>query len=177
MHKTKGIGRYTGIKTMKLSGRSKDYICLVYAQDDKLYVPVENANVLSKYSGASDAAPKLSKLFTNEWSVTKKKAWLSVLELAKKILEDEAKRKAKKGYAFSPDDEESKKFDADFSYIPTDDQLRAIDEVKADMESHSPMDRLLCGDVGYGKTEVAARAMYKCIAAGKQVAFLAPTTH
>lgn len=176
VHKTKGIGRYTGIKTMKLSGRSKDYICLVYAKDDKLYVPVENANVLSKYSGASDAAPKLSKLFTNEWSVTKKKAWLSVLELAKKILEDEAKRKAKKGYAFSPDDEESKKFDADFSYIPTDDQLRAIDEVKADMESPSPMDRLLCGDVGYGKTEVAARAMYKCIAAGKQVAFLAPTT-
>lgn len=176
VHKTKGIGRYTGIKTMKLSGRSKDYICLVYAQDDKLYVPVENANVLSKYSGASDATPKLSKLFTNEWSVTKKKAWLSVLELAKKILEDEAKRKAKKGYAFSPDDEESKKFDADFSYIPTDDQLRAIDEVKADMESPSPMDRLLCGDVGYGKTEVAARAMYKCIAAGKQVAFLAPTT-
>lgn len=176
VHKTKGIGRYTGIKTMKLSGKSKDYICLIYAKDDKLYVPVENANVLSKYSGANDAPPKLSRLFTNEWSVTKKKAWLSVLELAKKILEDEAKRKSKKGYAFFPDDAQSKKFDADFSYIPTDDQLKAIDEVKADMENRHPMDRLLCGDVGYGKTEVAARAMYKCIAAGKQVAFLAPTT-
>ena len=171
-----GIGRFLNISSMEVDGETKDYIQVQYAGSDMLYVPVEQMDMVQKYIGGEDNPPKIHKLSSNEWKNTKAKAQASIEEMAKKLVEIYAKRKVAKGYSFSKDTVWQREFEDQFPYTETDDQLRCIDEIKGDMESPQPMDRLLCGDVGFGKTEVAARAVFKCLAEGKQAAVLVPTT-
>lgn len=176
VHENHGIGKYLGIKTLEVQGSSEDYLLIKYAGDDKLYVPTEQVDLIQKYVGMDDQAPKLHKLDSDNWAQAKARVKESVEEMAEELLELYAKREVAKGYAFSADTDWQQKFEADFPYQETPDQLQAIEEVKKDMESPQPMDRLLCGDVGYGKTEVAIRAIFKAVMDGKQVAFLVPTT-
>ena len=176
VHINHGIGRYLGVQTLQVAGVHKDYLVIQYAGADKLYVPTEQVRLLQKYIGSEDGPPKLYKLGGGEWARVKKKVKESVQELAEGLLELYAQRRLVKGYEFSPDTVWQGEFEDAFPYQPTPDQLRAIEEVKKDMESPRPMDRLLCGDVGYGKTEVAIRAAFKAIMDGKQVAVLVPTT-
>jgi len=176
VHINHGIGQYLGLESIQSEGVQKDYLALEYANKDKLYIPIEQMDMLQKYLGIEGQAPKLSKLGGNEWSRLKKKVSSSVQELAKELIELYAIRETTKGYAYPPDSIEQKKFEDAFPYEETEDQLRAIYEVKRDMENPQPMDRLLCGDVGYGKTEVAMRAVFKAVLEGKQVAVLVPTT-
>ncbi|MBF1163346.1 MAG: transcription-repair coupling factor, partial [[Eubacterium] sulci] len=153
-----------------------DYLKIKYSGTDLLYVPVEQMDIVQKYIGSEGIAPKVSKLSGDEWKVAKTRAKLAIAEMTEELIKLYADRKASKGYAFSKDTVWQKEFEAYFSYQETDDQLTSIEEIKKDMESNLPMDRLLCGDVGYGKTEVAARAIFKCISEGKQAAMLVPTT-
>ena len=176
VHVNHGIGRYRGVQTLQVAGVHKDYLVIQYAGADKLYVPTEQVRLLQKYIGSEDGPPKLYKLGGGEWARVKKKVKESVQELAEGLLNLYAQRQLVKGYQFSPDTVWQGEFEDAFPYQPTPDQLRAIAEVKRDMESPRPMDRLLCGDVGYGKTEVAIRAAFKAIMDGKQVAVLVPTT-
>lgn len=176
VHSVHGIGRYCGIKTLIKNGLKKDYLMLEYKGEDKLYIPVEKLELISKYSSSDGIAPKLNKLGGVEWHKTKLKARAKIEDIAGKLLTLYAERENSLGFAFKRDEEEQIQFEKEFIYEETDDQLRVIEEIKKDMEKASPMDRLLCGDVGYGKTEVAFRAIFKAIMSGKQVALLCPTT-
>ncbi len=176
VHKTQGIGQYIGVNTITTENVTKDYIKIKYRNDDVLYVPTDMLDNVRKYIGTGDIAPKLNKLGSKEWENTKRKVKSNLKEVAKDLIELYAKRQNSKGYAFSKDTPWQKQFEDDFPYTETDDQLRCIAEVKKDMEAQKPMDRLLCGDVGYGKTEVAIRAAFKAVMDQKQVAYLVPTT-
>jgi len=178
VHESYGIGIYCGIEQITSNGVSKDYINIKYAGTDKLYIPTDKIDRLSKYIGGSseDMNVKLSKLGSNEWSKTTAKAKASAKEMAKDLINLYAVRSRKPGFAFPPDDDYQQSFDDAFEYEETASQLEAIDDIKADMQLSRPMDRLLCGDVGFGKTEIALRAAYKAILGGKQVALLVPTT-
>ena len=182
VHEHHGIGRFAGIERMRVDGVDKDYIKICYAGNDSLYVPATQLDMVSKYIGGhgedEDGQPraKLSKLGGTDWSRAKTKARAAAKDLAKGLIALYAERQRRPGFAFSPDSPWQKEFEEAFDYEETDDQLRAIAEIKADMERSTPMDRLLCGDVGYGKTEVALRAAFKAVMDGKQVAILAPTT-
>ncbi|HRE48698.1 MAG TPA: transcription-repair coupling factor [Aggregatilineales bacterium] len=176
VHMEYGIGRFVGLQRRSLDGGTREYLALQYANDDMLYVPIHQADRLSRYVGADDAAPTLSRLGSSEWAQKKEAARRAAEEVAKELLDLYARRAAVKGHAFSPDSHWQAELEASFPYLETDDQLRALAEVKADMERPTPMDRLICGDVGYGKTEVALRAAFKAIMDGKQVAVLVPTT-
>ncbi|MFS8612948.1 MAG: transcription-repair coupling factor, partial [Planifilum fulgidum] len=176
VHVNHGIGRYMGIETLEVDGRHKDYLLIQYAGNDKLYVPVEQIELVQKYIGSEEKKPKVYSLGGSEWSKVKNRVRSSVKDIAAELIELYAKRQAAKGYAFSKDTPFQREFDAMFPYEETPDQLRSIEEIKRDMERDKPMDRLLCGDVGYGKTEVAIRAAFKAVMDGKQVAVLVPTT-
>lgn len=176
VHVNHGIGKYLGIETLEINGIHKDYMKIKYQGTDKLYVPVEQIHLVQKYVGTEGKEPKLYKLGGSEWKRVKRKVESSVQDIAEDLIKLYAEREAAVGYAFSPDTELQREFEAAFPYKETEDQLRSIAEIKKDMERPRPMDRLLCGDVGYGKTEVALRAAFKAICDGKQVAFLVPTT-
>ena len=177
VHEHHGIGRFAGIFKMPVDGIEKDYIKICYAGTDSLYVPATQLDLVSKYIGGGEDRPvKLSKMGGTEWAKTKAHAKAATKELAKGLIQLYAERQKLKGHAFAPDSPWQIEFEQNFGYQETDDQLRCIAEIKADMEKDQPMDRLLCGDVGYGKTEVALRAIMKCIMDGKQVALLVPTT-
>lgn len=176
VHDTHGIGVYAGIEQIAVEGVKKDYLHLKYAKGDKLYIPVDQMDSVQVYIGFGDKKPKVNKLGSIEWKKSKQKTKESVTDMAKELLEVYAKRRKAKGYAFSKDSNWTREFEGKFPYEETGDQLLAIEDVKGDMESDMPMDRLICGDVGYGKTEVAIRAAFKCIMDNKQVAMLVPTT-
>ncbi|MBE6082224.1 transcription-repair coupling factor [Acidilutibacter cellobiosedens] len=176
VHENHGIGQYIGIEQLNVQGIKKDYFTIKYAGNDKLYVPVDQMNLIQKYIGSDEAKPKISRLSNSDWTKTKNKAKKSIEDMAKDLLELYAKRETSKGFEFSKDNVWQGQFEEMFPYEETEAQLRSINEIKKDMEKPKPMDRLLCGDVGYGKTEVAIRAAFKAIMDGKQVAFLVPTT-
>ena len=176
VHENHGIGQYGGIEKLNIQGVIKDYLTINYRGNDKLYVPIDQMNLIQKYVGGEGTRPKVNKLSSSEWAKAKQRAKKAVEDMAKDLLELYAKRETQKGYAFSEDTVWQKQFEDSFPYQETDAQLRSIEEIKKDMEKPKPMDRLLCGDVGYGKTEVALRAAFKAIMDGKQVAFLVPTT-
>ena len=176
VHENHGIGRFIGIQQLKVQGEKKDYIKIKYAGGDLLYVPVEQMDLVRKYIGGDGSAPRVNKLSGGEWKAAKAKAKAAVAVLAKDLIDLYASRKLEKGYAFAKDSVWQKQFEDSFPYEETQDQLRATEEIKEDMEKPFPMDRLLCGDVGFGKTEVAARAIFKCLDNGKQAAVLVPTT-
>ncbi|MBO7217788.1 MAG: DEAD/DEAH box helicase [Clostridia bacterium] len=177
VHASHGIGIFEGINRITNSGITKDYIKIKYAKGDVLYVPVTQLDLVSKYIGtAEDGNIRLNRLGGQEWQKTRRRVRAAVKDMAKQLTELYAKRMAIKGHAFSPDTDLQNDFERRFEYEETEDQLRCINEIKNDMERSSPMDRLLCGDVGFGKTEVALRAAFKCISEGKQCAILVPTT-
>ena len=177
VHEVHGIGRFAGIQRMKVDGFEKDYIKICYAGTDTLYVPATQLDMVTKYLGTGeDTKVKLSKMGGTEWAKTRSRARAATKKLAKELITLYAERARLPGHAFSPDTPWQREFEDNFGYTETDDQLRCIEEIKADMESSVPMDRLLCGDVGYGKTEVALRAVMKCIMDNKQAAILVPTT-
>jgi transcription-repair coupling factor (superfamily II helicase) len=176
VHVNHGIGKYLGIETLVINGIHKDYLQIHYQGTDKLYVPVNQIDLVLKYVGSEGKEPKVYKLGGSDWKKVKKKVQSTVEDIADDLIKLHAEREAAIGYAFSPDGEMQSDFETSFAYRETDDQLRSIHEIKQDMERARPMDRLLCGDVGYGKTEVAIRAAFKAISDGKQVAFLVPTT-
>ncbi len=175
VHTVHGIGRYDGIKTLTVGGITRDYITIIYAGNDVIYVPADQLDRVSRYAGAAEQV-KLSKIGGTDWQKTKTRVKRAAKDMAKELIELYASRRRLPGYAFSPDSEWQRDFDAKFIYEETDGQLEAISEIKKDMEESYPMDRLLCGDVGFGKTEVALRAVFKCISEGKQAAILVPTT-
>ena len=177
VHDLHGIGRFVGIERMSTSGVMRDYIKIAFQGTDVLYVPATSLDVISKYiGGGQDTVIKLNRLGGTEWKKQKAKARASAKDMAKKLVALYAERSKLKGFAFPPDDDMQAAFEEAFEYDETDDQLKSIEEIKEDMQSSLPMDRLLCGDVGYGKTEVAMRAVMKCVLAGKQAAILVPTT-
>ncbi|MCI9245852.1 MAG: transcription-repair coupling factor [Clostridia bacterium] len=177
VHQTHGIGQFVGVNTITADNITKDYIKIQYRNDDMLYVPTSNLDTVRKYIGGGESSsPKLNKLGGKEWSATTSKVKKHLEEIAKDLVELYAKRQKVKGYAYTPDTPWQRQFEDSFPYAETEDQLRCIEEVKKDMEKDTPMDRLLCGDVGYGKTEVAIRAAFKAVMDQKQVAYLVPTT-
>jgi transcription-repair coupling factor (superfamily II helicase) len=176
VHTNHGIGKYLGVETLEINGLHKDYLHLRYAGNDKLYVPVEQIDQVQKYVGSEEKDPKIYALGGNDWKKVKKKVQSSVEDIADDLIKLYAEREASVGFAFSEDSNEQSEFESSFQYQETEDQIRAVAEIKEDMEKTRPMDRLLCGDVGYGKTEVAIRAAFKAIMDGKQVAILVPTT-
>lgn len=176
VHDTHGIGQYLGIKTLEVQGVHRDYLYISYRGNDTLYVPVEQFKLIRKYTSSNGKVPKVHKLGSAEWQKTKQKIKNKVDDLADELITLYSKRLTKEGFAFDKDNEMQKDFESEFPYELTIDQERSIEEIKADMELPRPMDRLLCGDVGFGKTEVALRAAFKAILSGKQVAFLCPTT-
>ena len=177
VHSTYGIGQFQGIQQLEIDDIIKDYIKINYAKGDTLYVPVTQLDLVSKYIGHGDESTvKLNKLGSGDWAKTKSRVRKAVRDMADELIKLYSDRMHKKGYAFSGDNEWQHDFEARFEYEETADQLRCIDEIKSDMERVVPMDRLLCGDVGFGKTEVALRAAFKCIADSKQCVLLAPTT-
>ncbi|MFA6940727.1 MAG: transcription-repair coupling factor [Clostridiaceae bacterium] len=176
VHINHGIGIYKGIKQLEVQGIKKDYLHIKYQGTDSLYVPVEQLDMIQKYIGNEGNAPKINKLGGNEWAKAKEKAKKCINEIAESLVKLYAIRSTVKGYSYSTDLEWQKQFEEEFPYEETPDQLTAAEEIKKDMESEKPMDRLLCGDVGYGKTEVAQRAAFKAVMDGKQVAVLVPTT-
>lgn len=177
VHNVHGIGVFEGIQALEMNKVKKDYIKIAYAKGDALYVPVTQLDLVSKYIGPGDNANvKVNRLGGGEWKKTKAKVRQSVKDMAKELIALYAKRMSTKGYAFSEDTDLQRDFELRFAYDETDDQLRCTEEIKRDMERPVPMERLLCGDVGFGKTEVALRAAFKCISEGKQCALLVPTT-
>ncbi len=175
VHTDFGIAKYMGLKTIKVSGRMRDCLHLNYANKDKLYVPIEEFNRVSKYSG-KDSVPRLSALGGSGWEKVKARTKKAIEDMAADLIEIYAVRKTRPGFAFGPDTTWMKQLEASFPYDETVDQQKAIRDIKVDMERAVPMDRLVCGDVGYGKTEVAIRAAFKAVESGKQVAVLVPTT-
>jgi transcription-repair coupling factor (superfamily II helicase) len=176
VHVDFGIGLFQGLVKATIDGVEREYLRVDYAGEDAVYVPIHHADRLSRYVGASERAPAVHRLGTQDWARVKQRAKKAALDIAKDLLALYAARQVVPGHAFSVDTEWQDELEASFPYIETDDQLRSIDEVKADMEKPVPMDRLLCGDVGYGKTEVSLRAAFKAVMDGKQVAVLVPTT-
>ncbi|MDT2801986.1 transcription-repair coupling factor [Vagococcus lutrae] len=176
VHVNHGIGKYIGMETLEMDGVHQDYMTIVYQNNDKLFIPVTQLDLIQKYVASESKTPKINKLGGTEWTKTKRKVASKVEDIADDLIQLYAAREAEKGFAFSPDDNLQAAFDNAFPYSETDDQLRSIQEIKRDMEKAKPMDRLLVGDVGYGKTEVALRAVFKAVRDNKQVAFLVPTT-
>ena len=174
VHETNGVGRYLGMVTRTVAGISRDYLRIEYSGDDRLYVPVESLDVITKYAGGE--APRLNRLGSGDWEKQKSRARRAVQDIAKELVVLYAKRKAAEGHTFAADTPWQRELEDAFPYLETVDQARAIEEVKADMERAVPMDRLICGDVGYGKTEIAVRAAFKAVQDSKQVAVLVPTT-
>ena len=176
VHIDHGIGIYRGLVTMNVDGEPREYLQVDYAQGDKLYVPVYQADRLARYVGPQGTPPVLNRLGTADWALVKRRAKRAIADIAKELLELYALRETVQGHAFSPDSPWQQELEAAFPYEETEDQLRAVEEVKRDMERPRPMDRLVVGDVGFGKTEVAVRAAFKAVMDGKQVAVLVPTT-
>lgn len=176
VHANHGIGKYVGLRTMTVSGATRDYLEIRYADSDVLYVPADQVDLVEKYAAPEGHVPKLQRLGSSDWQRTKVRVKKSVEDMARRLLMLEAARKARQGYAFSQDSAWQKQFEEAFEYEDTEDQRRATEEIKEDMEKSTPMDRLLCGDVGYGKTEVAMRCAFKAIMDSKQVCILVPTT-
>ena len=176
VHEMFGIGIYDGLVTIPKNGMKKDYLKIIYADNDILYIPVENIDRISKFSGKDGVGVKLNSLSNDNWQKKKGKVKAKLESIADDLLKVSADRELKVGFAFKKDDENQKMFDSGFVYTETPDQIKSINDIKREMESSKPMDMLLCGDVGYGKTEVAFRAMFKAVDSGKQVAYLCPTT-
>ncbi|MBL3531114.1 transcription-repair coupling factor [Companilactobacillus zhachilii] len=176
VHVNHGIGKFIGMQTMEVDGKHQDYITIEYRDDGRLFIPVTQLDMVQKYVSAEGKSPKINKLGGNEWQKTKRKVQSNIEDIADDLIDLYAKREAEKGFAFPKDDQMQDDFDNAFPYPETPDQLRSVNEIKRDMEKPHPMDRLLVGDVGFGKTEVALRAAFKAVEAGKQVIFLAPTT-
>lgn len=176
VHQDHGIGQYGGLCKMEIDKKVNDFVIIEYDNNDRLYVPADRISILQKYIGADERFPKLDRLGGHSWEVAKEKATKSIKEIAKQLVEIYALRKYRKGYAFSRSDNAYREFEATFEHEETRDQIKAIEDVLSDMESENPMDRLICGDVGFGKTEVAIRAAFKSTMDGKQVALLVPTT-
>ncbi len=176
VHIDYGISRYRGLKHLKIWGVSNDYLLLEYQDGDKIYLPVDRLNLIQRYIGGDGKPPRLDKLGSHTWERAKKRAKAAVSEMVKELLDLYAARQVFEGFKFSPLDQFYKEFEATFEYEETPDQMQAIDEVMKDMGNPKPMDRLICGDVGYGKTEVAIRAAYRAVMSGKQVGILVPTT-
>ncbi len=177
VHEHHGIGKFVGMERMEIDGAARDFIKISFAGADFLYVPATNLDLISKYIGGGDPEKvRLTKLGGADWSKARTRAKAAAKDLAAGLIKLYAERERQKGFAFPKDDEWQREFEQAFPYEETDDQLRCVQEIKRDMESERPMDRLLCGDVGFGKTEVALRAVMKCVLAGKQAAILAPTT-
>jgi len=176
VHEEHGIGRYGGLFKMEIARKINDFVLIEYARGDKLYVPADRISILQKYLGAEEGIVKIDQLGGRAWNVAKEKAKKSVRKIAKQLVELYALRRYRKGYAYSPPDHYYREFEATFEHEETPDQIKAIEEVLEDMASERPMDRLICGDVGFGKTEIAVRAAFKAVSDGKQVALLVPTT-
>lgn len=176
VHENHGIGMYLGVEHIASGDVEKDYLLVQYKGADRLYVPIDQLHLVQKYVGQEGKKPRINKLGGVEWSKSKSRIKQSIEDMAEQLLEVHAKRQALPGFAFAPDDELQKEFENAFPYVETDDQLKAIAEVKRDMEKPHAMDRLVCGDVGFGKTEVALRAAFKAVCNHKQVAVLVPTT-
>ena len=176
VHVNYGIGQFKGIERVKALGHERDYINLLYAQDETVFIPIEQANLVQRYIGNEGEAPRLDIIGSKAWENRKNKVKKSVEDIADKLIDLYSRRKAAAGFAFAKDNEWQTAFEAAFPYEETEDQLTCIADVKADMEKPIPMDRLICGDVGYGKTEIAMRAAFKAVMSGKQAVFLAPTT-
>lgn len=176
VHVNHGIGKFIGMQTMEVDGKHQDYITIEYRDDGRLFIPVTQLDMVQKYVSAEGKSPKINKLGGNEWQKTKRRVQSNIEDIADDLIDLYAKREAEKGFAFPKDDSMQNDFDNAFLYPETPDQLRSVDEIKRDMEKPHPMDRLLVGDVGFGKTEVALRAAFKAVEAGKQVVFLVPTT-
>ena len=176
VHIDHGIGYFKGLVEREIEGVLTEYLCIEYAENDQLYVPVHQADRVSRYIGARGHRPSITRLSANEWKRIKAKVQKAVEHVAEELLELYAKRHLSQGYAFQADTPWQKELEASFPYIETDDQLQVLEEVKKDMEQNTPMDRLICGDVGYGKTEIALRSAFKAVMSGKQVAILVPTT-
>lgn len=176
VHYDRGIGRYLGLKTMEIDGLKRDYLHIEYAKDVSLYIAIEEISSIQKYSGSEGVKPKLSTIGGSDWAKTKLKVKSKINDISDRLIKLYAMRKDAQGFAFASDTKEEEDFAKDFGYEETSDQMQAINDVKNDMMSTRPMDRLVCGDVGYGKTEVALRGAFKAIMNGKQVAYLVPTT-
>ena len=176
VHEYQGIGQFVALQTLEIDGVHKDYLKIAYWGNEFLYVPLAQFQLVRKYLGKEGAAPRLSHLHSKDWENTKKKVKARINDLAERLMNLYVERSKIQGFQFQPDDEFQKQFEDEFEYELTSDQQKALDEIKKDMESSAPMDRLLCGDVGFGKTEVAFRAAFKAILSGKQVAILCPTT-
>ncbi len=176
VHNTCGIGVYNGIKTLSLNDIKRDYIELLYKNNDKLYIPVEKIDLINKYSAKDGATPKISSLSGTDWQKTKLRVQTKVHSIVNELIKIYAERQIQKGFKYAPDEELQTMFESEFEYTLTDDQIIATKQIKEEMETNHPMDRLLCGDVGFGKTEVAFRAIFKAIMNGKQVIYLCPTT-
>ncbi len=176
VHATHGVGQYVGIETREVQGTMRDFLRIVYKGNAELLVPLEQFRLVRKFVSREGIVPKLNKLGTNEWEKTKKRLEENINDLAERLVKLYANREEHIGYAFQPDSELQKQFDSEFLYELTPDQAKAVEDVKRDMESSKPMDRLVCGDVGFGKTEIAVRAAFKAAAENKQVAVLCPTT-
>ncbi|MDR2964161.1 MAG: transcription-repair coupling factor [Treponema sp.] len=176
VHVNHGIGLFKGIERLKSLGHERDYINIEYADEESVFVPVEQVNLVQRYIGSDGQPPRLDTIGSKSWESRKSKAKQAAEEIAEKLIGIYSKRKQAQGFAFGKDSEWQTMFEAAFPFEETPDQIRCIEEIKKDMESQSPMDRLVCGDVGYGKTEVAVRACFKAVMCGKQAAFLAPTT-
>ena len=176
VHTTHGVGKFAGLREIVQGEQKGDFMLLEYANDAKLYVPLARMDLIEKYRGAGDAAPPLDKLGGSTWTARKSRVKAKMRDMADELLKLYAERRMAEGFAFSPDSNWQREFEDSFEYTETKDQLQATKEIKRDLESPHPMDRLLCGDVGFGKTEVAMRAAFKALGDGKQVAVLAPTT-
>ena len=176
VHTQHGVGRFLGIRTIAQGEQAGDFMVLEYSNEAKLYVPLTRMDLVQKFRGAGEAAPPLDRLGGATWNKTKSRVKAKMRDMADELLKLYAERKMAEGFSFSPDSNWQREFEDAFEYTPTKDQLQAVRQIKRDMESEQPMDRLLCGDVGFGKTEVAMRAAFKALGDGKQVAILAPTT-
>lgn len=176
VHYKHGIGRFEKLSRITIDKETREYLTVSYSGNDKIHVPVEQVNLLSRYRGSGDAAPKLNKMGGFDWNKTKSKAEKAVQSIARELVKLYASREHARGYQFEPDTPWQVEMEESFPYTETPDQWQAIQDIKTDMEADKPMDRLVCGDVGFGKTEVALRAIFKAVLSGKQVAFLAPTT-
>src|SRR5208283_4100875 len=176
VHAEHGIGQFIGLKEIAQGDAKGDYMLLEYAGASRLYVPLTRMDLIQRFRGEGEAAPRLDRLGGVTWARTKSRVKAKMRDMAEELLKLYAERKMAEGFAFSTESNWQREFEDSFEYAPTRDQLQATVEIKRDMESTSPMDRLLCGDVGFGKTEVAMRTAFKALGDGKQVAVLAPTT-
>ncbi|MBP8614360.1 MAG: transcription-repair coupling factor [Firmicutes bacterium] len=176
VHANHGVGQFMGIKSMTVNDAKRDYIHIRYAEEDALYVPLDQVDMIEKYVGPEGSKPRLQRLGSGEWQRIKARVNRSIQDMARRLLVVEAQRKSRQGHAYSPDTPWQREFEESFEYEDTEDQIMATQEIKEDMQRPYPMDRLLCGDVGYGKTEVAMRATFKAVMESKQVAVLVPTT-